>query len=79
MPLVPEYAAPGLRVQDTWTAGNGTRQLKSRSKPWSTKAHFFIQLSDVIVGLCLSLLIGGMLLNLLLRRRHLIGGSARWK
>lgn len=39
------------------------------------KTHFFIQLSDVIMGLCLSLLKGGVLLYLLLRRRHLIGGS----
>ena len=41
------------------------------------KAHFFIQLREVIVGLRLSLLKGGMLLNFLLRRRHLIGGSTR--
>lgn len=39
------------------------------------KAYFFIQLSEVMVGLHLSLLKGGMLLNLLLGRRHLIGGS----
>jgi len=39
------------------------------------KAHFFIQLSEVIVGLGLGLLKGGMLLNFLVSRRHLKAGS----